>query len=101
MGGLSGEMYKQFAITIVISIVISGFVALSLTPSLCASMLKHEHKTQGFLNYLIISLIKRQVVIHIWLKNYQIFTNFYFTFGGLIFVSYDMFKMMKKRSCSK
>jgi multidrug efflux pump len=38
--GLSGEMYKQFAITIAISVVISGFVALTLTPALCAIMLK-------------------------------------------------------------
>ncbi len=38
--GLSGKMYQQFAITIAISVVISGFVALTLTPALCAIMLK-------------------------------------------------------------
>ena len=37
--GLSGEMYKQFAITIVISVTISGIVALTLTPALCANTL--------------------------------------------------------------
>lgn len=40
MGGFSGEIYRQFAITIVISVVISGCVALTLTPSLCAMYLK-------------------------------------------------------------
>lgn len=40
IGGFSGAIYKQFAITIVISVVISGFVALSLTPALCVSILK-------------------------------------------------------------
>lgn len=40
MGGFSGEIYRQFAITIVISVVISGCVALTLTPSLCAIYLK-------------------------------------------------------------
>lgn len=40
--GFSGEIYKQFAITIVISVVISGLVALSLTPSLCAMFLKRN-----------------------------------------------------------
>ena len=40
MGGFTGAMYQQFAITIVISIVISGFVALTLTPALCAIFLK-------------------------------------------------------------
>ncbi|PZT47363.1 multidrug efflux RND transporter permease subunit [Helicobacter valdiviensis] len=45
MGGFSGEIYRQFAITIVISVVISGFVALTLTPALCVSILKtHEPK---------------------------------------------------------
>lgn len=43
MGGFSGEMYKQFAITIVISVVISGCVALTLTPALCALFLKGGH----------------------------------------------------------
>ncbi len=40
IGGFSGAIYKQFAITIVISVVISGFVALTLTPALCVSILK-------------------------------------------------------------
>jgi len=40
MGGFTGAMYQQFAITIVISVVISGFVALTLTPALCAILLK-------------------------------------------------------------
>ncbi|MBE0494310.1 MAG: multidrug efflux RND transporter permease subunit [Thiomicrospira sp.] len=45
IGGFSGEMYKQFAITIVVSVAISGLVALTLTPALCASLLKdEEHK---------------------------------------------------------
>ncbi|MBD3777433.1 MAG: efflux RND transporter permease subunit, partial [Thiotrichales bacterium] len=43
ISGLTGEMYKQFAITIVISVTISGIVALTLTPALCANMLKDGH----------------------------------------------------------
>jgi hydrophobe/amphiphile efflux-1 (HAE1) family protein len=42
MGGLVGEMYRQFAVTISISVVISGFVALTLTPALCALLLSRE-----------------------------------------------------------
>ncbi|MDE6958899.1 MAG: efflux RND transporter permease subunit, partial [Helicobacter apodemus] len=42
IGGFSGEIYKQFAITIVISVIISGFVALTLTPALCVSILKNQ-----------------------------------------------------------
>ena len=45
LGGLTGELYKQFAVTIATSVIISGFVALSLTPALCAMILKpSEHK---------------------------------------------------------
>jgi HAE1 family hydrophobic/amphiphilic exporter-1/multidrug efflux pump len=40
MGGLAGELYRQFAITISISVVISAMVALTLTPALCAIILK-------------------------------------------------------------
>ncbi len=38
--GITGAMYKQFAVTIVISVVLSGMVALTLTPALCALLLK-------------------------------------------------------------
>ncbi|MDG9930521.1 multidrug efflux RND transporter permease subunit [Pseudomonas sp. GD04015] len=44
LGGLAGEMYKQFAITIAVSVVISGIVALTLSPALCALLLKDEHR---------------------------------------------------------
>lgn len=44
MGGLSGTMARQFAITIVIAVVISGLVALTLTPALCSLLLKHEEE---------------------------------------------------------
>ncbi len=40
LGGLAGELYRQFAVTISIAVVLSGFVALTLTPALCAVLLK-------------------------------------------------------------
>jgi multidrug efflux pump len=43
MGGLAGEMYRQFAVTIAVSVTISGIVALSLSPALCALILKPGH----------------------------------------------------------
>ena len=46
LGGISGVMYKQFAITVAVSTVLSAFVALSLTPALCALMLKPKDKKQ-------------------------------------------------------
>ncbi|MGD9944078.1 MAG: efflux RND transporter permease subunit [Burkholderiaceae bacterium] len=40
LGGIAGQLYKQFAVTVAIAVVLSGFVALTLTPALCALMLK-------------------------------------------------------------
>ena len=47
LGGLTGELYRQFAVTISIAVVISGFVALTLTPALCVLILKREHQPAG------------------------------------------------------
>jgi HAE1 family hydrophobic/amphiphilic exporter-1 len=52
--GIIGRLYQQFAITIAISVLISAFVALSLTPALCSLFLKPHHISQSSkgLNYL-------------------------------------------------
>ena len=52
--GIVGRLYQQFAITIAISVLISAFVALSLTPALCSLFLKPHHISQSSkgLNYL-------------------------------------------------
>jgi len=47
LGGLTGELYRQFAVTISIAVVISGIVALTLTPTLCVAIMKREHKQPG------------------------------------------------------
>ncbi|HWP90715.1 MAG TPA: multidrug efflux RND transporter permease subunit [Thermodesulfobacteriota bacterium] len=50
LGGITGQLYKQFAVTIAISMAISGFVALTLTPALAAIILKPQHgDKKGFL----------------------------------------------------
>jgi hydrophobe/amphiphile efflux-1 (HAE1) family protein len=41
MGGITGSLYQQFAATIVIAVVLSGIVALTLTPALCSLLLQH------------------------------------------------------------
>ena len=43
MGGMTGVMYKQFAVTVAVSVAISGLVALTLSPALCAILLKEGH----------------------------------------------------------
>lgn len=44
IGGVTGVLYKQFAITITVSVAISAFVALTLTPALCGLLLKADDK---------------------------------------------------------
>lgn len=51
LGGITGELYKQFAITIAMAVTISGVVALTLSPALCALVLKpggENHRTGPF-----------------------------------------------------
>ncbi|HEY4374740.1 MAG TPA: multidrug efflux RND transporter permease subunit [Burkholderiales bacterium] len=47
LGGLTGELFRQFAVTISIAVVISGLVALTLTPSLCVIILKGGTRQPG------------------------------------------------------
>ena len=44
LGGIAGELYRQFAVTIGVSVVLSGFVALTLTPALGAILLRNKSK---------------------------------------------------------
>ena len=50
--GITGQLYKQFAITIAISVVLSGIVALTLSPALAALLLKPAHgEKRGFFRW--------------------------------------------------
>ena len=42
MGGMVGRIFREFAVTVAVAIVISGFVSLTLTPMLCARVLRHH-----------------------------------------------------------
>lgn len=44
LGGIAGKLYQQFAVTVAISVVLSGIVALTLTPALCALLLQPQHE---------------------------------------------------------
>src|SRR5689334_21691966 len=47
MGGITGQLYRQFAITISISVILSVIVALTLTPALCSMMLRPRKQIRG------------------------------------------------------
>ncbi|SHE39444.1 efflux RND transporter permease subunit [Schwartzia succinivorans] len=46
LGGMMGVLYRQFALTIAVSVMLSAFVALTLTPALCATMLKPHQENE-------------------------------------------------------
>ncbi len=97
LGGLTGEMYKQFAITIAISVAISGLVALTLTPSLCAVLLKPTHtKPKGFFKWFN-TLFEKATKGYTSAVKATIRYSFIsmLLFGALIYASFDMLKMMK------
>src|SRR3954451_4196988 len=49
LGGIAGQLYRQFAVTLTFAVVISGFIALTLTPALCAILMKHgDHRSRIF-----------------------------------------------------
>jgi multidrug efflux pump subunit AcrB len=51
LGGITGQIYRQFALTIAISVILSGMQALSLSPALCALILRRpQHNNLGLLS---------------------------------------------------
>src|SRR5438105_1131235 len=49
LGGIAGQLYRQFAVTLTFAVVISGFIALTLTPALCAILMKKgDHHSRIF-----------------------------------------------------
>lgn len=49
ISGITGELYKQFALTIAVSTAFSGFNALTFTPAMCALFLRKQSKSSGFI----------------------------------------------------
>ena len=67
MGGVVGRVFREFAVTISVAILVSGFVSLTLTPMLCARMLKpidHLKKPGAFMRI-------SERVFDAWLAGYR------------------------------
>jgi HAE1 family hydrophobic/amphiphilic exporter-1/multidrug efflux pump len=90
-GGFSGVMYQQFAITIVMAVVISGLVALTLTPALCAIFLRKDEpepiwpirKFNQFFDW------STGVFVGITKKTIKLWFFALLLFGGLLFLTYS------------
>jgi hydrophobic/amphiphilic exporter-1 (mainly G- bacteria), HAE1 family len=54
MGGIIGRLFREFAITVTMTILVSAFVALTLSPMMCALFLRDEHKATHGKAYLVV-----------------------------------------------
>ncbi|HYI26762.1 MAG TPA: efflux RND transporter permease subunit [Bradyrhizobium sp.] len=67
MGGIVGRVFREFAVTIAVAIVVSGFVSLTLTPMLCARLLKAHDPTKK--PNIVLRLFER--MFDSWLRAYE------------------------------
>ncbi len=64
MGGLMGRLFNEFAVTMAVAILVSGFISLSLTPMLCSRFLKHRPERDNF-------------IVAIWSATFGMMDRFY------------------------
>jgi hydrophobe/amphiphile efflux-1 (HAE1) family protein len=78
MSGLSGTMYKQFAVCIAVSIALSAICALSLSPAMCSILLKKSKRAKEITNeYIKIILSYINKGLDYFNKYFEILTKYY------------------------
>jgi hydrophobic/amphiphilic exporter-1 (mainly G- bacteria), HAE1 family len=83
MGGMVGRVFREFAVTITVAIVLSGFVSLTLTPMLCARVLKehHEGEKQNFILRMFEAMFKS------WLRGYETTLDVFLKYKSLVLIA--------------
>ena len=61
MGGIVGRLFREFAMTVSIAVVMSAFISLTLTPMMCSRFLKHDHATHGRLYRLVEAMFEGMI----------------------------------------
>ncbi len=67
MGGMVGRVFREFAVTISVAIIVSGFVSLTLTPMLCARVLRTHH--EGEKQNVVLRVF--EAMFNSWLRGYE------------------------------
>ena len=57
-GGSVGAIYRQFSVTLVLTMVFSALMALTLTPAMCATLLKHEPGKETAADHRLLRLVQ-------------------------------------------
>jgi multidrug efflux pump len=80
MTGLVGRMFREFALTLTIAVVVSMIVSLTLTPMMCAKLLRHEHGSENRVARWFNGLVEGSVAFYgrslEWVLRHQRFTLF-------------------------
>ena len=69
MGGMVGRVFREFAVSIAVAIVVSGFVSLTLTPMLCARVLRSHHPEDEKKQFFVLRMFER--LFEVMLSTYQ------------------------------
>jgi len=92
MGGIVGRVFREFAVTISCAILVSGFVSLTLTPMLCARMLRpvdHEHHAKPNLFWRIIDGIIDGTT-EAYRRSLDVVLNWRLTMLGVTFLTFGL-----------
>ncbi len=69
MGGMVGRVFREFAVSIAVAIVVSGFVSLTLTPMLCARVLRSHRPEDEKKQFFVLRMFER--LFEVMLSTYQ------------------------------
>lgn len=83
MGGILGRLFKEFAVTICVAILISGIVSVTLTPMLCSRFLKPPHESQQLAFYRV-----TERFFEAWLHLYDLSLQWVLKFRPLMMLSF-------------
>jgi HAE1 family hydrophobic/amphiphilic exporter-1 len=82
MGGMVGRVFREFAVTIAVAIILSGFVSLTLTPMLCARVLKgHVGESKNVVLRIFEAMFRS------WLRAYEVSLDLFLKYKSVVIVA--------------
>ena len=83
MGGMVGRVFREFAVTIAVAIILSGFVSLTLTPMLCARVLKGHHGGES--QNIVLRIF--EAMFRSWLRGYEVTLDLFLKYKSVVIVA--------------
>lgn len=87
MGGLTGALFKEFALTLAASVFVSGLVALTLSPMMCSKILRHVPNEKSFAHWIDVQFTKVQKFYSGRLSAVLKYQPVVLVFGAVVLVS--------------